>query len=396
MKMKQALAALMAVAMVAASIPAEAKLGGSSSSSRSFSSSSSSRSYSSPSLSRSVSSPSPSYRSVTPSTSPSTRLGGGSSVGMTRSEVTAQARQQSQGGTVKNYGNVGAYTGSRTAPAPMPAPSRGYAPAYPSYSAPAPRQGYSGATVAGAAVAGAAVGALAANAMHPSAPVTVINGGTPAPMVAAAPVAAPQEDYVASPQGGYVSPRMVGAAPMMVAPVQGAPASSGFGFLGWLFVLLVIGGGLYLMFRLFNRPAAVPAYSGSTGWTMDDDKEEHDLAQARQLLQAAPSMFCNLQDINNRGDKSALAEMTTPELYQLFAQDIDNRADPSQTKVLSVSVANGEVMGFVRESDRYLGSIHFRGRIREGAGREEDLNEVWHFVRDLSGGRWKLAGIEQV
>lgn len=382
MKMQKLVAAIAVVSMMAGSFPVEARVGSSSfSSSRSTSPSAATRTYT----------PAPSYqsKSYSSATSPS-RLGGGGSVGMTRSDVTAQARQQSQGTTVKNYGNVGA------APAPTYRSPSYTAPA-PTYQAPA-RQGYSGAHVAGAAIAGAAVGALAANAMHNNnnAPVIVNNNPGYVPQGGGVVVGNGQGGVVVdNGQGGVV----VGSPVVAGGTVAMAPAvvhSSGFGFGSFLLMLLLLGVVAFVLYRVFGS-SSNSSFSAPVSRVNEDDEEEHDLAQARGLLSQAESMFRQLQDVNNRGDKAALERMTTEDVFASFAQDIDNRSAPSQTRVISVNVVGNQVMGFTRESNRYVGSIHFRALVNEGEGRaNDDVDEVWHFVKDLNGGQWKLAGIEQV
>ena len=55
-----------------------------------------------------------------------------------------------------------------------------------------------------------------------------------------------------------------------------------------------------------------------------------------------------------------------------------------------------EVLGFLKDGASYIGSIHYSATIREGDGAPEEVREVYHFVRNVAGGDWRLAGIEEV
>jgi predicted lipid-binding transport protein (Tim44 family) len=308
----------------------------------------------------------------------------------------AQARTQAPQTGTRYYGSVGANTATATGGGGRNFGNNGYQGQSnydnrPQYN-PQPRQGYSGAQMLAAGVGGAVVGGLATHALD--------NNRTT--YVQSAPSAA----YGANNQygGGYNSG---GAAPYVSQPpaqIVAVPAqSSGSGFMTFLATLLVLGGigaGAYFLIKKMNQGASTstgyePAFGNSSNMVADREADK-DLSVARELLRQAPQFYRDVQDANNRGDKAALERMTDDhELLQALVSDIDARTEPARTRVLRVDVVGNEVLGFLRDGANYIGSIHYSATIAEGENAPEQVLEVYHFVRSVSGGEWRLAGIEQ-
>jgi len=309
---------LAAVVLASGTLPAEAKVGGSTSSI-----SSSAR------------------------TSTSSRIGSGVSSGMTRPSVTAQARQ------AQNYGNVGVPRNTYISPTVITRP------------------GYTGAQMGAAVVAGAAVGALTANTMpHNNSYVTHEYGYSPQ-----------SNDFFDIGMGGDVDGGLV---------------------LGTVLLLLIGVVGCVWAYKVFSSPktsnytAAVPLRRSEFS-SSHTGRVEDDLSHAHELLSTATSLFSLFQDVNNKGDIDTLSRIATVEYAQGLIHEIRHRREPSQTQVLTINVVGQEVLGYVRESTRYVGSIHFKGVISEGFNQpNEPLDEVWHFVKYFRENQWRLAGIEPV
>lgn len=113
------------------------------------------------------------------------------------------------------------------------------------------------------------------------------------------------------------------------------------------------------------------------------------------LLSDATTVFRRVQEANNREDREALAELVEGSYLEVLVADFGDRATPSETRVHHAAVLGNRVLGFERQVERFVGSIHFRADISEGSAPSEEVEEVWHFVRTFDdGARWKLAGIE--
>lgn len=132
--------------------------------------------------------------------------------------------------------------------------------------------------------------------------------------------------------------------------------------------------------------AFVPAVAAFSG---DKSRAEQD------LLKQAPQLFRDLQSANNRADKVALARMVDTGYLPVLLDGIDDRIEPSNTKVLTLDIKGDRVLDFTEEDDRFVGSIFFAATVDEGDGHPVAIEEVWHFVRPVDGSEWKIAGIEQ-
>lgn len=418
--------ACMALALAAATVaPVEARLGSSRNASPS-------RSYSAPSRPP-VYTPPPSnqaYRS-----SPAGRVGGGSSIGMQRSDVTARARadRASPGG----LGAPAAGAGAGAAAGAQALPRGGYGTTPPGYGAPpagygVPPAGYGaqagpqnrGGSWVGPAIAGAAVGAAAGYALgnrNEQSASTAAPGAQPAPADAGGSDAAPSSGASgAFPADAGQSSGASGAFPADAA----APARSsgtGLGGLGSLALLALLAALGLVMYRKMaaSRAAGGSASRGSaslrTGWSSQGGTGSGMSAaggiaagsaaagdagigadpDAQSLMAIARPFFAQLQELNNRGDLAELRARTTDDLYPALAADIQGRTQPSRTTVTSV---DAHLLDLTREANRTVASVRFSALVGEGPeAAPEPVDEVWHFVREATpSASWKLAGIEQV
>lgn len=366
--LKRSLVSLLSVAVLATSLPVHARAGASSGGARSA-----------PSAARAA--PAPARAAPAPAAAPQRVATGG----MQRSDAMAQARAQSPANA------------QRVAPQAAPAPTQAPAPAnYATTQQPQQqRQGYSGGQMAGAAAAAGVGGFLLGRVTAP----------TPA---APAPGVAPHGGYAPGAAGGQPGTAMNGdfgpgshaysgaAAPMGVAP----SGSSGMGFLGMLIILMLLGGFAYFMYRRFSEQKAGSFSSFGTNTARSSNAYSQGTSTTpvaeTELLNRAPKLFRDVQNANNAGDKAALERLVDESFLPQLVADIDNRSEPSRTSVMKLDVVGDRVLGFTREGYRYVGSVHFDALISEGGAPAETVEEVWHFVRNVDGGEWKLAGIEQV
>jgi hypothetical protein len=184
------------------------------------------------------------------------------------------------------------------------------------------------------------------------------------------------------------------------AASQGA---SGMGGFGTMLLLLLLAGAAYFFWRKHKA-------SGSTQFAQDGySKQSHstqvyDAAPEFSSLAPAPGLvslnapadlvplqaFRSLQDFNSFGNKDALRQVTTREM---FAQ-LEPGVGSAPLHILSLSA---DVQDIAQEAERTVVSVRYKGSVSEGTNRPEPIDEVWHFVKSRNaGGNWLLAGIEQV
>jgi predicted lipid-binding transport protein (Tim44 family) len=342
--------------------------------------------------------------SYTSSSSSGSRIGG--SLGVSRPVAMAAATSQSQ--SARSYGNINANstaarTVTSTTSTTTTSRNNGYygsgsgyyggAPAYgrPGYGAP----GYTGGQLAAAAVGGAVVGAVADHALSNHGTTIINNGvGGGAPVygngdtmysngAVAVPVAAPATVYV-SHQNGLLT------------------------FLEVILGIVVLFAVVAFLIRLFNSSTADAIYDApadfrssttttrrTTTTTTADPEEERAINKAKQLLAGGAQFYRSLQDANNRGDKARLSQMLTNDIYPAIAAEIDNRdGAAANTVVRELRIVGDEVLAFRSEGDTFFGSLHFKGKVCENGGADEDFDEVHHFKSEGINGPWKLEGIQ--
>lgn len=406
--------AIVAMTMMAFSVSvigeAQARIGSGSKSS----SSASSRSSSSSSMSRASSS----------------RAGSGASMGMSRSGVMNNVRSQPR--PAPSYSQP-----SRTAPSQNYAQSYRNAP-MPSRSPSTPATQPSKRSWVAPAAAGVAAGALAGYALANSGN-SQQAAPAPAPQqyqqpVQQAPAYADQgqayqqgapapQQYQQPAQQQYQQPAPAYAAPAAYAAPQ---SSGGFGFGSFLLLALLAAAGFFAYRRYAkgkadvmadirrtgdaakasantfkssfnNAPAAAAATTGS-GINMSKGASTSQIdSVGAELMSKAETFYRDLQDLNNQGDLVELRNRVGDDnLFDGLAESIRNRAEASQTQVLSLQAFLAAPVD--DEGTRYVGSVHYVAELREGPfAQVEQVEEVFHFVKDkgiLS--TWKLAGIEQV
>jgi predicted lipid-binding transport protein (Tim44 family) len=112
------------------------------------------------------------------------------------------------------------------------------------------------------------------------------------------------------------------------------------------------------------------------------------------FMRDAKASFIKLQAANDNRDVSVLRDFLTPALYSELAPDIMARdASPQRVDVVRL---DANVLEVVSENAHWIASVRFSGEIREEEGAAaEPFNEVWH-LRKPFGGKWLVAGIQQV
>lgn len=113
------------------------------------------------------------------------------------------------------------------------------------------------------------------------------------------------------------------------------------------------------------------------------------------FLRNAKSSFIRLQAANDRKDLDDVRDYTTPEMFAEISMQMQERGDVAQkTDVMSL---NAELLEVANEGDYSIASVRFTGQLRENNGIPENVDEVWHVMKNLRSDKsvWLLAGIQQ-
>ncbi len=159
----------------------------------------------------------------------------------------------------------------------------------------------------------------------------------------------------------------------------GGMMGGGGGMGSLLLLLLIVGGGIYWLTRR-STPTVTPRQvwaesAQQTSWA--------NTSSGSAWTEDADGIFRELQSINARKDETALFQYCTAAL----ARDlIPNMGGSTQVIALRSEV--------VDQQDGLV-SVRYRGTVMEDGQHPEQVDELWHFVRNPSSGRpWLLSGIQ--
>lgn len=184
--------------------------------------------------------------------------------------------------------------------------------------------------------------------------------------------------------------------------------------------LLLIGGGLFLLFRFLRarRMAAAsqsagsamalerdsaPAW-GSADYTPSLDAPAASVQQpvlppgfdAEDFLKGANAIYVRLQTAWDKRDLADIREFTSPEVFADIQQQAQEDPQPGKTELLMIEPRIIEV----REVDNQtIASVLFDVMLRETEdAMSKQIRELWHFSRerDKPASFWVLEGIQQV
>jgi predicted lipid-binding transport protein (Tim44 family) len=108
----------------------------------------------------------------------------------------------------------------------------------------------------------------------------------------------------------------------------------------------------------------------------------------------ATLQFRRLQAAYDAGDRKALADVLTPEMYAEIDRELAERGPHAATEVASLDAT---VLDVSTEGGNHWASVHFQGMLREdGAVLPKPFDEIWNLVKPVDGkSGWLLAGIRQ-
>ena len=113
------------------------------------------------------------------------------------------------------------------------------------------------------------------------------------------------------------------------------------------------------------------------------------------FLQQAKLQFRKLQAAYDSGDRGALANVMTPEMYAEIDKEIVERGTHVPTEVAELDAT---VLEVTTEGGSHWASVHFKGMLREdGMLLPKAFDEIWNLVKPIDGNTgWQLAGIRQL
>jgi predicted lipid-binding transport protein (Tim44 family) len=197
---------------------------------------------------------------------------------------------------------------------------------------------------------------------------------------------------------------------------------------GFLLQMLLIGGIIYLVFRLFRggfggaKPAMATAGAGQnpySGRNPADILNRSGSAGGGPVdeLEIGPSdydaferMLGEVQTAYGKNDVESLEKLLTPEMLSYFAAELDENAKKGLLNVVSdVQLQQGDLAEAWREQHLEYATVALRytlkdatietasGRVVEGSRDEPtELTEIWTFSRPVRGtaSQWELSAIQ--
>ena len=116
---------------------------------------------------------------------------------------------------------------------------------------------------------------------------------------------------------------------------------------------------------------------------------------ADEFLRGAKMAYSRLQASWDKRDMNDITQFTTEAVQKSVSEQMAADPKPSTTEILLV---NAQLLGVTNEGDEQYAQVFFDVLLRETPAQEtpSSAREVWHFVRPVTGGNWKLDGIQQV
>lgn len=235
------------------------------------------------------------------------------------------------------------------------------------------------------------------------------------------PQAQPQRSFMGALAGGLLMGGLIGM--LFGGGLLGG--IGGFGaVLGMLLQVALIGGLIWLAFRLFRRRQPAAAMAGPSGYARQMEPTPMGGGAASAGAYAAPArdVQLNQQDYQaferalievnaawSRRDLKGLRDFATPEMVGYFAQDyrdLDARGWRNETR--DVKLEGGDLSEAWHEDGLDYATVAMRfslldatfeeatGKLVEGSTTERQTStEMWTFVRSGPQERWLLSAIQQ-
>jgi predicted lipid-binding transport protein (Tim44 family) len=112
------------------------------------------------------------------------------------------------------------------------------------------------------------------------------------------------------------------------------------------------------------------------------------------FVKQAKMQFIRMQAAYDAGDRAALAELMTPEMFADAARELAGRGEHRPTEVVTI---DADVLEVTTEGRSHWASVRYSGLVREdGEPAAKPVDEVWNLTKPTDGSSgWLLAGIQQ-
>ena len=112
------------------------------------------------------------------------------------------------------------------------------------------------------------------------------------------------------------------------------------------------------------------------------------------FLHGAKMAFTRLQSSWDKRDLNDIAQFASASVMQEVKAQFATDPNPNKTEIL---LTNAQLLSVAEENGEQLATVFFDVLLREAPNTDTtQVKEVWHFTRPVSGGSWKLDGIQQV
>lgn len=234
------------------------------------------------------------------------------------------------------------------------------------------------------------------------------------------PQAQPQRSFMGAMAGGLLMGGLIG---MFLGGGLLGGAGGFAAMLGMLLQVALIGGLIWLAFRIFRRRQAAPAMAGPAGYarqmepapmggaaaTATYSAPARDVQITQPDYQAFEQSLIAVNAAWSQRDLKGLREYATPEMVGYFAQDyrdLDARGWRNETR--DVRLEGGDLSEAWHEDGLDYATVAMRfslldatfeeatGKLVEGSTTErQNSTELWTFVRSGPQERWLLSAIQQ-
>lgn len=214
----------------------------------------------------------------------------------------------------------------------------------------------------------------------------------------------------------------------LIGSLLGGSGFAGGGFMDIILIGILAFLGLKLFARFRNRQASATAgagaqgnayedrmqgmqreSTGSNGWDVLRGNAQGSAAQAAtgpnipmpegfdadEFLRGAKMAYTRLQNAWDKRDMDDVAQFTSAAVQHSVREQMEADPKPSTTEILLV---NAQLLGVEDEGNEQYAQVFFDVLMRESPDQQapSTVREVWHFMRPVQGGSWKLDGIQQV
>jgi predicted lipid-binding transport protein (Tim44 family) len=189
--------------------------------------------------------------------------------------------------------------------------------------------------------------------------------------------------------------------------------------------ILIIGGGLFLLFRFLRARRAATQAAGpmsfegagaepyadrsgestrpSWGTAYGQDLTREETASippgfdVPEFLAGAKAAYNRIQESWDKRDLEDIRQFTSPEVWEEMRRQAQEDPTPGKTEIVLVKA---DVLEVKREGSDTVASVIFDVLMRESADetRPKQVRELWHFSRKetVPGSFWVLEGIQQL